>query len=436
MEANSLLAQFNSGRAATQALPAQVETASLQMDPRAQMAYLGNNPLTPRQTRGQNVGISTYREAEDIRRNRENNRLDLRANMNNQAKALEGDRQRKFLAEEGEANRAATQKLTDAKLEHNRLMQEALFGQQKDLQTSQQEFQLKQEDKRLANSLQLAGVNSENAIELAQIRGGFQMATTTAELGQRASEAKERFFLMREELAQKKSEAQKDREAMLQGKAIDQAGATGRTAMQIEMAEKELDWQEKMFNAEQKLARDKFEQQNADKENFSKSAGEVLGEYNTWTTTGIKAMREDLTDTFVKSHGLAHAARLNGNGRAEFEVPDGAGGTIMIEPFTGKSGKLNPVWTRELLTRLDEFGRADFASKVDDIVNQRDADFASLIMKYLNSAAATGTSINLPANSLQPRIQQPQEQPVGPQPLTPEEQKRLNELRQKLGGNP
>ena len=48
---------------------------------------------------------------------------------------------------------------------------------------------------------------------------------------------------------------------MLQGKAIDQAGATGRTAMQIEMAEKELDWQEKMFNAEQKLAQDKFDQQ-------------------------------------------------------------------------------------------------------------------------------------------------------------------------------
>ena len=262
------------------------------------------------------------------------------------------------------------------------------------------------------------------------------MAATTAELGQRAAEAEQRFKIMRDELKQKKEEAEKDRTAILQGKAIDQAGATGRTAMQIEMAEKELDWQEKMFKAEHKLARSRFNQQKEDKDNFSKSAGEVLREYNTWTTSGIEAMRKDLTDNFVKTHGLAHAARINGNGKASFEVSDGAGGTVEVQPFTGKAGKLNPVWTRELLTRLDAFGSADFAAKVNDIVDQRDREFGSLMNKYLGAAAATGTPITLPPNSLQPRVQQPQQQPVGPQPLSPAQKSRLNQLQQKQGGNP
>ena len=436
MEPNSLLAQFNSGRAATQALPSQVEASSLQMDPRTQTAYLMNNALQPRQMRGQNVGVNRFREAEDIRRNTENNRLDLRANMNNQAVAEQNRLNRDFQAQEGQANRETTERNTKAQLENARVLQGALIKSRKELQDDQQEFTLNIEDRRLANSLQLAGVNAENAKELAMIKGGFQMAATTAELGQRADEFKQRIGIMRDELKQKKEEAEKDRTAMLQGKAIDQAGATGRTAMQIELAEKELDWQEKMFNAEQKLAQDKFNQEKTDKENFSKSAGEVLREYNTWTTTGIKDMRKDLTDNFVKTHGLAHAARINGNGSATFEVSDGAGGTTRVEPFTGKSGKLNPVWTRELLTRLDAFGSADFAAKVDDVVRQRDIEFGSLMNKYLGAAAATGTPINLPQNSLQPRVQQPQQQPVGPQPLSPAQQSRLNQLRQKQGGNP
>ena len=50
------------------------------------------------------------------------------------------------------------------------------------------------------------------------------MAATTAELEQRAAEAEQRFKIIHE-LKQKKEEAEKDRTAMLQGKAIDQAGA-------------------------------------------------------------------------------------------------------------------------------------------------------------------------------------------------------------------
>ena len=84
---NSLLAQFNAGRVATQANPGQVEASPLQLDARTQRAYMMNNPLTPRQTRGQNVSVNQFDPAVDIRRNEENNRLDLRADMNNRASA-------------------------------------------------------------------------------------------------------------------------------------------------------------------------------------------------------------------------------------------------------------------------------------------------------------------------------------------------------------
>ena len=179
------------------------------MDPRTQIAYPMNNALQPRQMRGQNVGVNRFREAEDIRRNTENNRLDLRANMNNQAVAEQNRLNRDFQAQEGQANREATAALTKEKLRSNELMQQALWSA-KDLQTSQQEFPASaRRYKRLANSLQLAGVNAENAKELAMIKGGFQMAATTAELGQRADEFKQRIGIMRDELKQKKEQAEK-----------------------------------------------------------------------------------------------------------------------------------------------------------------------------------------------------------------------------------
>lgn len=398
MEPNSLLAQFNSGRAATQALPSQVEASSLQMDPRTQTAYLMNNALQPRQTRGQNVGVNRFREAEDIRRNTENNRLDLRSNMNNEAKALEGSKQREFLGQEGEANRAATQANTDARIKSNELMQKSLFTQQERLQDDQQEFQLKAQDKRLANSLELAGLSSDSAKELAQIRGGFQIATTTAEIGQRAAEAKKRFSLMRKELKQKKTEAKKDREAMLQGKVVDQAGATVRSAMQYEMAESELEFQEKMFTAEQKLAQDKFDQQKTDREAFGKNVGQVMDEYNKWKSSGMQVMREDLRDNWVRGMGLSFASR----NQQIFKKIQPDGSTVTIPMRSGREKKINEEWVDTLLANLDPSMLAHFEQNVDQVVRQRDSDFFGLLSRYMGVAATGGLPFNPTPNALQP----------------------------------
>lgn len=396
------------------------------MDPRTQTAYLMNNALQPRQMRGQNVGVNRYREAEDIRRNEENNRLDLRANMNNQAIAEQNRLNRDFQGKEGRANREATAELTDAKIKSNELMQKALFGQQKDLQTSQQEFQLKQEDKRLANSLQLAGVNAENAKELAMIKGGFQMAATTAELGQRSTEFKQRIGIMRDELKQKKEEAEKDRTAMLQGKAIDQAGATGRTAMQIEMAEKELDWQEKMFNAEQKLAEDKFDQQKQDREAFGKNVGQVMDEYNKWKSSGMQVMREDLRDNWVKSMGLSFALR----NPQIFEKVQPDGSTLTIPMRAGRSKTLNNEWVETLMANLDPAMLAHFEQNVDQVVKQRDSDFFGLLSRYMGVAASGGLPFNPTPNALQPsQTSNPQPTtppPSGPPKISPNSQKYFN----------
>lgn len=409
MEPNSLLAQFNSGRAATQALPSQVEASSLQMDPRTQTAYLMNNALQPRQMRGQNVGINRFKEAEDIRRNTENNRLDLRANMNNQAVAEQNRLNRDFQGQEGGLNRKATQELTEAKNRNAIALEQLGIAGRKDLQESAQNFQLSQEDKRLANSLQLAGVNAENAKELAMIKGGFQIATTTAQLGQQANEFKKRIGFMRKELKQKKEEAEKDRTAMLQGKAIDLAGAAGRTAMQIEMAEKELDWQEQMFNAEQALAEDKFDQQKQDREGFGKNVGQVMDEYNKWKSSGMKVMREDLRDNWVETMGLSFALR----NPQIFEKVQSDGSTLTIPMRAGRSKTLNNEWVETLMANLDPSMLAHFEQNVDQVVKQRDSDFFGLLSRYMGVAASGGLPFNPTPNALQPS------QTSNPQPTTP-----------------
>lgn len=396
---NSLLAQFNAGRVATQANPGQVEASPLQLDARSQMAYLMNNPLTPRQTRGQNVSVNRFDPAQDIRRNEENNRLDLRADMNNRAVAEQNRLTRDFQAKQGELNRAATERNTEAQLENARVLQEGLLQSRKELQDDQQEFQLEQEDKRLANSLKLAGVNAENAIELAQIKGGFQMAATTAELAQRASEAEQRFKIMRDELKQKKEEAEKDRTAMLQGKAIDQAGANARTAMQIEMAEKELDWQEKMFKAEHKLAKDRFNQQTEDRQAFGKNVGQVMDEYNKWKTSGMKVMRKDLRDNWVKTMGLSFA--LQNQQIFQKVQPDGSTLTIPMQTG-GRVRKLNDEWVETLLANLSPAMLRHFEQNVDEVVVQRDKDFFGLLSRYMGVAATGGLPFNPTPNALQP----------------------------------
>ena len=411
---NSLLAQFNAGRVATQANPGQVEASPLQLDARTQRAYMMNNPLTPRQTRGQNVSVNQFDPAVDIRRNEENNRLDLRADMNNRASALEGDRQRAFLSKEGQANREATRELTEAKNRNAIALEKLGIAGRKDLQTSQQEFTLKIEDKRLANSLKLAGVNADNAIELAQIKGGFQMAATTAELEQRAAEAEQRFKIMRDELKQKKEEAEKDRTAMLQGKAIDQAGANGRTAMQIEMAEKELAWQEKMFNAEHKLAKDRFDQQTEDRQAFGKNVGQVMDEYNKWKSSGMKVMRKDLRDNWVQTMGLSFA--LQNQQIFQKVQPDGS--TLTIPMRSGRSKTLNNEWVETLMANLSPAMLAHFEQNVEEVVVQRDKDFFGLLSRYMGVAATGGLPFNPTPNALQPS-QTSNPQPASPAPAGP-----------------
>ena len=225
------------------------------------------------------------------------------------------------------------------------------------------------------------------------------MAATTAELAQRASEAEQRFKIMRDELKQKKEEAEKDRTAMLQGKAIDQAGANARTAMQIEMAEKELDWQEKMFKAEHKLAKDRFNQQTEDRQAFGKNVGQVMDEYNKWKTSGMKVMRKDLRDNWVKTMGLSFA--LQNQQIFQKVQPDGSTLTIPMQTG-GRVRKLNDEWVETLLANLSPAMLRHFEQNVDEVVVQRDKDFFGLLSRYMGVAATGGLPFNPTPNALQP----------------------------------
>ena len=49
-----------------------------------------------------------------------------------------------------------------------------------------------------------------------------------------------------------------------------------------------------MFNAEHKLAKDRFDQQTEDRQAFGKNVGQVMDEYNKWKSSGMKVMRKDL----------------------------------------------------------------------------------------------------------------------------------------------
>lgn len=395
------------------------------------MANRQANALTPTRTQGQNTQLVNIDPAKDIRATADANRLDLRAQMNNDA-AMDTERFRQetmdarairnneFTEEQNKLNRELERQQLEAQLDNQRIMQEALFKSREELQDDAQDFQMSIEEKRLANSLKLAGVNSKNAIELAQIRGGFQIAATTAELGQRAEEAREKIKIMRAELKQKKESAEADRKAMLQGKVIDQSAATGRTAMQIEMAEKELDWQQKMFEAEQKLASSKLEQQTTDRKEFSKNVGQVADEYAKWKATGLQAMRKDLQESWVKSMGASFAIK-NPELFIKGDPP------VQIPMRSGRSKTLNQEWVNTLMANLDDGHKQHFYENVEKVVSERDAEFYKLVLNYMGVLSRGGIPFNLSPNALQPQTtpQPTSPAPAGPPPISPNTQKYL-----------
>lgn len=423
------------------------------------MAARQANAITPTVTQGRNVQMVNIDPARDIRATADANRLDLRARMNNDAAMdMEAYRQEsqdaraltnnEFTREQNKLNRELDKRQLEAQLDNTRVLQKGLFSQQSAESELDRTHSLSVEDKRLASALKIAGVNSENAIELAGIRGGIAIAQTTAELGQRAVEAKEKFTIMRKELRDRKAEskadrtsretqagadrtsretqAEADRNAALQGTAMRGAYSMAGKAMDLEMAEKELDWREKMFDAEHKLKKREFKLKEDARDNFAESAGAVVAEYDKWQRTGSKTMTEDLRNQWVRSHGISYARQSNIMGGVNLE--DANGNTVT--PFTGKSGKLDQNWVNALFATLDDNARSHYSSSVTDVVTARDREFQTLLMRYLGSAATSGTSVNIPPNSLQPRQPQAQGQGVSP---TQAKQNRLNQLRQKAG---
>jgi hypothetical protein len=415
----------------------------------ALMAARQANAMTPTVTQGRNVQMVNIDPARDIRATADANRLDLRARMNNDAAMdMEAYRQQssdaraltnnEFTAEQNKLNRELDEQQLEAQLANTRVLQGALFNQQSGESQKDRLHSLSIEDKRLANTLQIAGVNSENAIELATIRGGIAIAQTTAELGQRAAEAAQRFKVARKELKARKdqsdadrtsreSEAAADRSASLQGIAMRGAYSMAGKAMDFEIAEAELEWREKMFNAEHTLKKREFKLKETARDAFSDSAGAVVAEYDKWQSTGSKTMTENLRNQWVRTHGVNYARQGNLEGGVNLKDAQGN----ILTPFTGKSGRLDQKWVNALFASLDDNAKSHYSSSVTDVVTARDREFSNLLMRYLGSAAASGTSVNIPPNSLQPR--QPQAQGKGANPTLQAKRNRLIQLRQKAG---
>lgn len=440
---------YMQGRQAGMARPyAQIQSGG-KIGVDALMAARQANAITPTVTQGRNVQMVDIDPARDIRATADANRLDLRARMNNDAAMdMESYRQQsqdaraltnnEFNAEQNRLNRELDERQLEAQLANTRVLQKGLFSQQSGESQKDRTHSLSIEDKRLANALQIAGVNSENAIELATIRGGIAIAQTTAELGQRAAEAAQRFKVARKELKARKSQsdadrtsresvAEADRSAALQGTAMRGAYSMAGKAMDFEIAEAELAWRERMFNAEHKLKKREFKLKEGARDNFAESAGAVVAEYDKWQSTGSKTMTEDLRNQWVRTHGLSYARQ--GNLEGGVNLKDAQGNTVT--PFTGKSGKLDQNWVNALFASLDDNAKSHYSSSVTDVVTARDREFSNLLMRYLGSAAASGASVNIPPNSLQPK--QPQAQGQGANPTLQAKQNRLNQLRQKAG---
>ena len=307
---------YMQGRQAGMARPyAQIQSGG-KVGVDALMAARQANAITPTVTQGRNVQMVNIDPARDIRANTDANRLDLRARMNNDAtmdmETLRQDRSdsrsasnNEFSATENALNRTAQADEAEATRANTRVLQKGLFSHQSSEGGLDRTHSLSIEDKRLANALKLAGVNSDNAIEIATIRGGIAIAQTTAELGMRSEEAAQRFKIVRKELKDRKAqsdadrtsregEGKKDRDAGVTRTAMSGAYTMAGKAMDFERAEAELDWREKMFNAEHKLKEREFKLKETARDNFSDSTGKIVSEYTKWRTTGSKTMREDL----------------------------------------------------------------------------------------------------------------------------------------------
>lgn len=378
---NALNSSYMEGRSMGMAKPyAQIQSGA-QMGPRELLAYNNANTLGPIQQRqARNNALVNVDPAFDIRENSQQNRMDLREKMGQDASLERQLQQQVFTADQGEKNRQATREATEAQMKSTAALQAGMLqSREREGQAGRQSAE-RMATQEISSRMTVAGLDRSSAESIANLRGQISRANNWESVNATYQTAMARITQM-----EKDSKRLDDR------------------------AKEQLKFEKKRIEDDLAFEREKYDASEEGKKDFGQTLGRVWNEYREWSVppvgggkSGKEKYREQEDEAWFRGEGLGFLMEAN-NQTAEIVDPNGKQIPMFIKKGGPKSQKvMNPEWltaAKEIVFNSPN-GRIAWDGAVNRRVIARDTALMNNLQRFQGAAASQG--IGIPASQPSP----------------------------------